>query len=240
MLYSDRAELYDRIYAWKNYASGSERLCELLSASGIGPGARVLEAACGTGAYLAHLRSTYSVSGFDLSPDMIHIAAEKLPGVDLWVDDMRTVSIEEPVDALLCLFSSIGYLDGPDEVRRAARAFYDCLRPGGAVIVEPWLSPAVAVDGHISQQAYDSFDMVLTRSAIHRVEGDTSVIDFGWLVTRPDGIEHFAERHTMWLVEPDVLVALFAEVGFEARWESEGLTSGRGLLVGSRPDRNVD
>jgi SAM-dependent methyltransferase len=70
----------------------------------------VLELACGTGSILAQLRADYDVVGVDLSPQMLAIAAEKLPGVRLVQGDMTAVRLGETFDAVLCLYDSINHL----------------------------------------------------------------------------------------------------------------------------------
>ena len=139
-LYDDRADLYDKIYAWKNYSAECDKLRGLLAREGIREGSRVLEAACGTGNYLTVLTSRYRVSGFDKSEAMLAIARRKLPLADLFAADMKTFEVAEPFDAVLCLFSSIGYLKTDDEIADAARAFARAVRPGGVIVVEPHAS----------------------------------------------------------------------------------------------------
>ena len=48
-LYQDRAELYDRLYTFKDYDGEAERLHTLLQGEGVADGARVFEAACDPG-----------------------------------------------------------------------------------------------------------------------------------------------------------------------------------------------
>jgi SAM-dependent methyltransferase len=75
------------------------------------PSARtVLELACGTGSILAHLRSQYDVAGLDRSPEMLSLAAEKLPDVRLIEGDMTQFALEERFDVLLCVYDSINHL----------------------------------------------------------------------------------------------------------------------------------
>src|SRR5438105_138382 len=98
-MYGARAEYYDPIYHWKDYAADAVRIRAILAAEGVADGARIIEAACGTGSYLARLRDRYEVSGFDLSEDMLAIARRKLPGVALFRADMAEFAVERPADA---------------------------------------------------------------------------------------------------------------------------------------------
>ena len=109
-LYGDRARYYDAIYHFKPYGKEAERIHELLRTAGVADGARILEAACGTGTYLTHLIAWYDVAGFDLYPQILEIARAKLPNIHLFEGDMVNFEVEEPFDAILCLFSSIGYV----------------------------------------------------------------------------------------------------------------------------------
>lgn len=139
-LYSDRAELCDAIYAFKDYAAEAARLAAILESLHVGPGSRLLEGACGTGNHLVHLRRTYSVDGFDRSPEMVAVARDKAPDARLWAADLRDFAVASPYDGFLCLFSSIGYLLDEAALRACAEACARAVRPGGALIVEPWLT----------------------------------------------------------------------------------------------------
>jgi ubiquinone/menaquinone biosynthesis C-methylase UbiE len=234
-LYEDRAELYDKIYAWKNYHAESDKLCALLSAEGIGEGSRVLEAACGTGNYLTVLASHYRVSGFDKSEAMLAVARRKLPDAHLFAADMRSFEIAEPFDAALCLFSSIGYLKTDDEIASAARAFARAVRPGGVIVVEPWLNPAAFVAGTPLMQTCDEPDLKICRQCVTRVDRDLSITEMHWLIARrSDKVEYFVEDHELRLIEPRALVQIFSSAGLSARFEPDGLMPDRGLLFAHR------
>ncbi len=234
-LYQDRAALYDRIYHWKDYATESEKLRGVLAAEGVPEGARILEAACGTGSHLAHLRTSYDVAGFDKSEAMVAIAREKLPEVSLGVADMTSFELARPVRAILCLFSSIAYLLTDAELAAAARRFAAALEPGGVLVVEPWLAPEDCVPGHASMHTYDAPELKLARSCVVEVEGDLTILDMHWLVTERDrGVTYFVERHELRLMPRARLVEVFARAGFDARFEPDGLMPKRGLLIARR------
>jgi daunosaminyl-N,N-dimethyltransferase/N-dimethyltransferase len=234
-MFGTRAEYYDAIYHWKDYAAEARRLAAILEGEGVGAGARVLDAACGTGSHLAHLRERFDVAGFDRSDDMLAIARRKLPGVPLFLADMADFRVERPFDALLCLFSSIGYLDAAG-LRSAAHAFARALRPGGALVLEPWLTREKLRVGNLTLQTFDGPDLKLARMVRHELDGDWSVLDFHWLALRHGGpgVEHFVDRHRLRLCPTPALLGALEDAGFAARLEPDGLMKDRGLVIARR------
>ncbi|MDP2313169.1 MAG: class I SAM-dependent methyltransferase [Pseudomonadota bacterium] len=235
LLYGPRADLYDAIYAWKDYAAEAERLHVLLAEEGVADGARVVEAACGTGKHLAELRRWYTVAGVDLSAEMLAIARARLPDVPLTQADMRDPIFGPRADALLCLFSSIAYLHDRDALTAALRAFAASVRPGGTVIIEPWIAPEDFSPGRVGMVRTDTDALKVCRMHSATLEGDRSVLDFAWLVGRPGKpIEHFTERHALWLCPRPVFADALDTAGFDARFEPDGLMKQRGLWIARR------
>lgn len=235
-MYGDRARYYDLIYHWKQYGDECIRLHEILQASGVDNGARILEAACGTGSHLAHLKHWYEVAGFDISEPMLTLAREKLPGASIFAADMTDFAVDPPFDALLCLFSSIGYIFPEDRLLSAARCFARAVRPGGALIVEPWLAPESFHEGTRTMQTFQDETLCLCRMSVGRRAGNLSILDFHWLAAErgKPAVDSFIDRHELYLYSTDTLLRIFGDAGFECRFEQNGLMKDRGLLIGRR------
>jgi cyclopropane fatty-acyl-phospholipid synthase-like methyltransferase len=234
-MYGDQADLYDRMYHWKDYEGEAVALRAQLMAEGVAPGARLLEAAVGTGAHLAHLADHFEVAGFDLNEGMLRVARHRLPGVPLWQADMREFTVEVPYDVIICMFSSIGYLTDRAQLAAAAACFAASLPPGGLLVVEPWFTVEQWRVGNPNLQTYDSADLKLARGTVSSIDGEIAVMDMHWLVLRRGRpAEHFVDTHRMWLCPRSVLLDVFAENGFSMRFQEEGLPGGRGLLIGRR------
>lgn len=231
-MYGRLARYYDGLYAWKDYAGEAEQVRAVLSARGVGDGARVVEAACGTGLYLTQLSRWYRVGGYDGSHDMLAVARDKLVGVDLQRALLQEHVVSPAADAVVCLFSSIGHVPRSD-LPAVARCLRDSVRPGGVVIVEPWIAPDEAESGHVSVQTHAAPGVALSRVSLHDVVDGRSRLDFAFTLATPQGIERLDEVHWMELLEPAELTQVFADAGLLTEWLDPGL--GRGLLVARRP-----
>ena len=233
--YDDRAELYDKIYEWKDYESEAWRLRQLLLNTGLEEGSRILEVACGTGPHMQHLTGTFEMTGTDLNEPMLALARERLPDVTFFPADMRRLQVDEPFDALLCLFSSIGYMHGVEALGEVAAAFAAAVRPGGVLVVEPWISRDIFDDGLPSLYTWEDKDLKLARACVIRAEGRKSVLDFHWMVARRDAdVDHFTERHELWMFNRTEYLDALDGAGFDVAFHSAGLSDNRGLFVGRR------
>jgi SAM-dependent methyltransferase len=70
----------------------------------------VLELGCGTGAILAGLGSGLRLTGIDLSPEMLEIAARRCPDAHLHLVDMTTFALPERFDVVLCVFDTLNHV----------------------------------------------------------------------------------------------------------------------------------
>ena len=75
------------------------------------PGARsLLELGCGTGAVLAALAGDLTVAGVDASPEMLAIAASKVPAARLVQADMTSFALGTQFDVVICVFDTLNHL----------------------------------------------------------------------------------------------------------------------------------
>ena len=135
-MFSRSARIYDAIYASiRDYPKEAAELDRLIQERR--PGARtLLDVACGTAAHLEHLRG-YELEGLDLDREMLAVACERLPDVSFHEADMASFDLGNRFDAVVCMFSSIGYVKSEVRLRSAAAAFARHLEPGGVLVVEP-------------------------------------------------------------------------------------------------------
>jgi SAM-dependent methyltransferase len=232
--YVKSARIYDLLYVGtgiKDYAAETAELDRLIKESC--PTARtLLDVACGTGAHLAELSGSYDVEGVDLSPAMLAIARGRLPGIPLHEADMRTLDLGRFFDAVICLFSSIGYVTDPSEMRSTVARLAAHVAPGGVLIVDGWIRPDHWSEGYRAEPeiARDDETMVV-RLASSRREGSITELDMHHLVQTADGVDYFMERHRLALTLTEDYVSAVEGAGLFARVISDYMP-GRDRIVG--------
>ncbi len=232
-MFSRSADLYDQIYRQiKNYADESRRVAELLWR--LHPDARtVLDVGCGTGEHARLLARDhgYEVDGLDLEPDFVRLARRKHPDGTFVCGDMTDFDLGRRYDAVLCLFSAIGYVKTLENVERALRRFRGHLADGGVVVVEPWFEPDAWRAGRVYLHTAESEEVTVCRMSLSGQRGRLSVIEFHYLVGRGEGIEHLTETHELGLFTRGEMERCFVASGYsDVEYDPEGLT-GRGLYT---------
>lgn len=231
--YRDSAAFYDGIYDDKDYVAEAASVHTLVLQRC--PRARtLLDVGCGTGGHLAQLRQWFEVHGADVSAQMIARAAEKLPEVPLHVADLRELSLGRSFDAVVCLFSAIGYVASLEELRRGVAAMAQHVAPGGVLAIEPWFTPEAwrpwTVHGSL---AIDRPELKVARLVRSEVRGRISVMPMHHLVASTEGVEHFVETHEMFLATEDEIAQAFADAGLrDVELRRDALV--RGLWLGTR------
>jgi ubiquinone/menaquinone biosynthesis C-methylase UbiE len=231
-VYDRIARYYDAIYGFKDYAAEAAYVDGLIGRHKRSPGNALLDVACGTGKHLMHLRERYACEGLDLSARMLDVARARLPGIPFHQGDMVAFDLGRRFDAVVCLFSAIGYLTSPRRMRRAIRTMARHLKPGGILIVEPWFRPDDWLDGHVSARFVDRPHFKLARMGVSRRRGRLTPLDEHYLIATPEGIERFRHRHTLALHTDEEYADAFRAAGLKT-FRDEGMPpEHRGLHVG--------
>ena len=213
--YRRYARVYDLVWRAAPYDRFVD-LCLVAAASQGTDVRRVLVAACGTGGAAVELaRRGYEVTGFDLSLEMLGVAAAKPWPADtegpprLVAGDLRAVPLAGGwADLVVCLNASINYLLEPAEVVAALAHLGRTAAPGGTVVVEP-LSPRFVHEGWEPGRHLDHGGLRL--DAGYELDGDLVVERLRWSL---GGVEE-AETYRQRLYDDTQLEGLFGAAGLE-------------------------
>lgn len=231
------ADVYDALYAKKNYEAEAAKLKSFIESHKQTDGNQLLDVACGTGLHLPYLVDDFDITGVDLSVQQLVKARERLPDIDFKQGDMRDFDLGLQFAVVTCLFSSIGYVHPYPELEKAIKNMVKHLKPGGVLIVEPWLQPGVfdpTRPPHAETGELPEKGLKVTRTAYTSLDGNISVMNMHHVVESPEGTKEFTEEHRLALYTPEEYQQAFKEAGISFTRDEQGL-SGRSLHIGTKP-----
>ncbi len=205
----------------------------------IGPGAEVLDCACGAGfEAIALQRAGYRVTASDGSEGMVAEARRNLAeaGLDVPVSTCPWVDLpsrfDRPFDAVLCVGNSIAHCEGADDMTASLRAMHGVLRPGGVLVLE---------SRHWERQRAER-QRLEVRGRVAVRDGVRGLTVFVWTI--PDDIDEPHVAEVIVLTERDLAVSHhLVELRFSAYTVDELIrrASEAGfadpVVTGGRPDR---
>ncbi|MGC2289138.1 MAG: class I SAM-dependent methyltransferase [Thermoplasmata archaeon] len=235
-LYAGLAEYYDVVYSFKDYRKETARVVALARRYGRSGGREWLDVACGTGRHLQYLPRPFRGTGVDLSPAMLRVARRRAPRARLIRGDMQRFHLGQEYDVISCLFSAIGYVRTRDGLRRTLTNFARHLKPGGVLVIEPWLTPPLYRTGSVHARVEGTGDVKVARVDMSERRGRLSILRMHYLIAEPGRpVRHAVDVHTMGLFTTDETLRLLRRSGLRARFLRKGLMPGRGLFVAVKP-----
>ena len=118
---------------------------KILDLGNVTAGVDVLDVACGTGVlfpdYMA--RGVASLTGIDISPEMVKITREKFPQVEVLCADVEEAQFGKKFDCIM-VYNAFPHFPDPN---RLIRVLSDLLKPGGTLTVAHGMSRA-QIDHH--------------------------------------------------------------------------------------------
>ena len=214
MAYTEFAQIYDALIADRPYENWLAFIARRLP-----PGARkAADGACGTGTITMGLAGKLGLEtvGFDLSAEMLGVAAQKLrrAGVRavLARQDLTSFALNGPVDLFTVCCDGVNYLLRDEEAEACFSRVYASLRPGGVFLFDV-SAPAKlrAMDGKM----YGSDDEEIAYIWQNEVHGDLIDMSLSFFVRGDDGRYcRIDEEQTQRLYTIGQLTELLRKAGF--------------------------
>jgi ubiquinone/menaquinone biosynthesis C-methylase UbiE len=178
------AEVYEEFFVPALFEEWTDRVAE---AARVGPGARVLDVACGTGVLArkvaGRVGSTGSVVGLDVNDGMLAVARRAAPGIEWRQGRAEALPFgDASFDAVVSQFGLMFFEDRGAALREMMRV----LRPGGRLAIAVW-------------------------DAVERSPGYAAMIELLQRLCGPRVAD--ALRAPFVLGDPGIVRALFAEAG---------------------------
>lgn len=155
--YARIATYYDTVLGWSTSAL-NRRAVELAPA---GPGHRVLDVGCGTGAHLESYAEFGAIcTGVDLSPAMLEVARRRVPDADLRIGDAKDLPFDDDTFDIVLATMFL------HELRPAARVstldeMVRVAAPGGRIVIIDYRNGSLRWQG----RAWRAFSTVTERIA---------------------------------------------------------------------------
>lgn len=226
-MYTQSAEYYDLLYRdLKDYGEEALKIDALLKRL-TPPPQRLLDIGCGTGEHAFQLarKHGYQVDGADIEPGFIEIAQRKLPDAQFEVADMCNLDLKRKYDCLLCLFSSIGYVETEARLQKALARFALHLQAGGWLVLEPWVSPDAWRPGQVDvvETADPQSGSAIQRTRTGDIDGNVSVINIEYEIRTGERTQTLSETHRLGLFTQKQMTEALEHAGFTPRWIPAGL-----------------
>jgi ubiquinone/menaquinone biosynthesis C-methylase UbiE len=238
-MWKELAPYYDMMYLWKPYRNESARIVSLIRKYKKSPGRELLDVGCGTGQHIRYLRGHFHITGTDISGDMLALARKQFPGVRFVRQDMVSLDLRKEYDAIVCLFAAIAYTRTYPRLKKAITRFSRHLRPGGVLIIDPFVSPGEFRSGFFDGLYVDRPDVKLCRVIKTSLRGNVATLDCHFLLVTKDGIRYFHDPHKLGCFDEKKVLEIMHQAGLKSHYMRKGLMPGRGLYVGVKQLRSA-
>ncbi|MBI2043103.1 methyltransferase domain-containing protein [Candidatus Pacearchaeota archaeon] len=220
MTYDEKyAKYYDRFNEGKDYVKEVEFVSEVLKKFGANE-RKILDLGCGTGLHEKEFsRRGYDMMGLDLSGEMIEIASERNPKCKFVVGDMSDFCLNEKFDAIISMFSAMGYLTENQQIEGFFNSVKKHLKENGLLVLDVWNGLGVMNELPISREksakignlkiVRRSFPDLDSKNHINKVRFNVKIFDGEKL------IEEYDENHKVRFFFPQELKKYLEDAGFE-------------------------
>lgn len=234
-LYAEHPEVYDALYARKDYDGETEFVVSQFEGRTETDGARpetgdrrALVVGCGTGEHARRLRDAgFEVLGVDKYPAMVERARTK-SDAEFRVGTLPDLPVEGTFDLAWLPFTVVNHL-GPDELAEGLRAVADRLAAGGVLVFDEIATRGEGTGPRL--KTYPADEGTYARlTHVHEV-GQS---EYRWdsLVFTPDG-EFFVDTHRLTDYDPEYLAGVCDALGLSVEtygWYDETAEPGEGGL----------
>lgn len=222
-MYADFAQVYDRLMRgdvdYGRYADYIENLFALHDKSP----ELVCDLACGTGNMTIPLaRRGYSMTGVDISPDMLSEARRKSGGLDILYlcQPLTSLDLYGTMDAFVCVIDGFNYVLVPKLLENALKRIRTCfLNPGGIIIFD--ISTRHKLKNVLGSNTfiYSEKDIFYAWRNRYIEKHNISDMLLDFFVREGDAYRRFEERHLQRAWSSDEIKYILKRAGFESVFE---------------------
>ena len=205
-MYKIISKYYDMMYVNdESYQSEVDSVVSLVKQYKKSSGDMLLDIACG-GAQAAYLQNHFTVTGIDISDEMLEIAKNKVKNALFINADMCDFNVNNQYDVILNLYGSIGQVESLEHMHMAMKCAFKHLKQGGVFVLTPWSTKESFNEALIGRTKTFNLSGFCRMETVKRVSGDKIKIDYHHLIS--DNLEVTYYKHANF-------ITLFSESEYE-------------------------
>ena len=234
-VFNHYARYYDLLYTTKNYEAEVNYVDALIKK--YCPETKtILDLGCGTGSHDFHFaRKNYTVTGIDLSHNMVSIAQKKqatenINNITFAQGNIVSLRLNKQFDTVVSLFHVMNYLTSNSNIKAGFTTAVEHVRKGGIFIFDCWYGPAVLTDlPKTGVKRSENEKIKVTRFVEPVLHANRNVVEVNYEIVVEEKssskVVSIKETHSMrYLFKPEVEL-LFKQLGMEILSSEEWLTS---------------
>lgn len=211
--YAEMSSVYDQLTQDQPYDKWFDIVRSLTQSFNSKP--NILDIGCGTGSLTTRLTSIGSVTGMDLSTDMLAIAANKSNHVNWLEGDMTDFSLNTKFDVITIFCDSLNYLPDIEEVVMTFNNVITHLNESGIFIFD--VHTITKMKTLFNNQCYidENESTFLAWEAISGEEPNSVYHDMSFFIKNEEGYYiRFDESHYQRTFEKNTYLKLLQQIGF--------------------------
>ena len=211
---------YDLFNKGKDYDEECSFLEEVFRRFSSPPVKTILDLGCGTGLHTKELVSKgYELTGLDLSKEMIEIAQTRNSDSDFIVGNMANFNLNKKFDAVICMFSVLGYLTKNKQLEEFFNSVKKHLKEKGLLIIDCWNGLGVMNELPSSREKIvESDGLKIVRKSFPDLDSKRHLNNVKFKVKvfkKEELIKEYEEMHNVRFFFPQELKKYLEDSGFE-------------------------
>jgi SAM-dependent methyltransferase len=217
LMYNELAEFTNLLYSGKDYKKEIDFLVKLIKKRNLQT-KYILEVACGAANHSKYLQTYgYKTVGVDLNEGMIKIARKNLPNTEFYVQDMKKLELPMKFDVILCLFNSINYAYGYNQLKQILKRFANHLNDGGVIILDTFFIKENWKHERFDAKAFSFPKLDVARVNKIKLDGNYVIVDQTYVIHENGKKKIMNNINKMFLFEINKLKESIKESGFEVK-----------------------
>lgn len=243
LLYNDFADVYEalEVEAYRDLPSEVDRIRNFATTYvdvRTQPSSKLLDVGCGTGNHISKLTNTFSCVGVDVNRGVLKRAVLNAPEASFFQSDMASLPISGNFSVILCLASTINYIQNCDELPSVFEEFYSALEPGGVLLLEH-----APYDQSLVEDGTSGVDILrtttdgttITAHQHYDICDNNLQMDITYVLKQNNTtVERATDTHVLSLFESSTVRDTLTTVGFTIEAVEKG--ENRVFFVAKRPD----